>query len=88
MFLYDCTYVSDSLQQNVLLDVLHNIGLTGPDQHLPAAMHAVHGSNRCGARIDYCFNYSAAPVTFAWQEAHPLIDDHPNSRIRGQCDVR
>jgi beta-galactosidase len=67
--LYEGTYLSDALQQDVLLDTLRRIGLTGPDQQLPAAIHAVHGTNRNNARIDYYFNYSAAPVTFMWQEA-------------------
>jgi len=66
--LYEGTYLSDALQQDVLLDTLRRIGLTGPDQQLPAAIHAVHGTNRNNARIDYYFNYSAAPVTFMWQE--------------------
>ncbi len=66
--LYEGTYLSDALQQDVLLNVLHRIALTGPDQQLPAAIHAVHGANRHGAPIDYYFNYSSAPVTFTWKE--------------------
>jgi beta-galactosidase len=66
--LYEGTYLSDALQQAVLLDVLRRNGLTGPDQQLPAAVHAVHGTNRHNARIDYYFNYSSNPVTFSWQE--------------------
>jgi beta-galactosidase len=67
--LYEGTYLSEPLQKAVLLDVLHRIGLTGPDQDLPAAVHAVHGTNRDGNSISYYFNYSAEPVTFSYHGA-------------------
>jgi beta-galactosidase len=65
--LYEGTYLSEPLQKAVLLDVLHRIGLTGPDQELPAAVHAVHGANRDGRSLSYYFNYSGEPVTFAYR---------------------
>jgi beta-galactosidase len=67
--LYEGTYLSEPLQKAVLLDVLHRIGLTGPDQDLPAAVHAVHGTNREGKALSYYFNYSAEPVTFSYHGA-------------------
>lgn len=66
--LYEGTYLSDELQQKVLADVLRGMGLTGPDQELPPAIHAVHGVNRRGTALDYYFNYSATPVTMTWHE--------------------
>lgn len=64
--LYEGTYLSDGLQQNVLLDVLRRIGLTGPDQQLPAPIHTVEGINRFGNRVRYYFNYSANAVSFEY----------------------
>jgi beta-galactosidase len=68
--LYEGTYLSDALQQDVLLDVLRRAGMTGADQQLPSAIHAVHGVNRSGTRVHYYFNYSSATVSFAMHQAH------------------
>ncbi|MGB9148303.1 MAG: beta-galactosidase [Acidobacteriaceae bacterium] len=64
--LYEGTYLSEPLQQAVLLRQLREIGLAGADQELPAAIHAVHGTNRLGEPIDYYFNYSGDAVTFGY----------------------
>jgi hypothetical protein len=32
-----------------------------PDHDLPAAVHAKHGMNRAGKRVNYCLNYSSEP---------------------------
>ena len=66
--LYEGTWLSDALQQDMLLEELRRIGLTGPDQQLPAAIHAVHGISHSGKRMDYYFNYSGAPVSLTWAE--------------------
>jgi beta-galactosidase len=60
--LYEGTYLSDKLQTAVLRGVLDRLGLTGPDQQLPAAVHVQHGVNRLGERLHYYFNYSGAEV--------------------------
>ncbi|MFP5236739.1 MAG: beta-galactosidase [Acidobacteriota bacterium] len=67
--LYEGTYLSDTLQTAVLKDELGKLGLTGPDQALPIAVHAQHGVNRMGKTLHYYFNYSAAPVEFAYPYA-------------------
>jgi beta-galactosidase len=67
--LYEGTYLSEPLQKAVLLDEMHRIGLTGPDQELPAAVHAVHGTNRDGKALSYYFNYSGEPVSFSYHGA-------------------
>jgi beta-galactosidase len=64
--LYEGTYLSDKLQSAVLLSALKEAGLTGPDQDLPATVHATHGVNRMSKRIHYYFNYSGAQVSFAY----------------------
>jgi hypothetical protein len=43
---YEGTLLSNKLQQSVLLDVLKQAGLTGPDQELPVPVRVKHGSNR------------------------------------------
>jgi len=40
---YEGTVLSDKLQQSVLLDVLKQAGLTGPDQELPVPVRVKHG---------------------------------------------
>jgi beta-galactosidase len=64
--LYEGTYLSEALQKAVLLDELHRIGLAGPDQELPAAVHAVHGTNREGKSLSYYFNYSGEDASFSY----------------------
>lgn len=64
--LYEGTYLSDGLQQAVLKRALQEAGLTGPDQQLPADIHAVNGVDRLGRRIHYFFNYSGTPLTFTY----------------------
>ena len=60
--LYEGTWLSDKLQTAVLHGNLEKLGLIGPDQQLPAAVHVQHGVNRLGKRLHYYFNYSAAEV--------------------------
>jgi beta-galactosidase len=60
---YEGTVLSDQLQEKVLLDVLQQTGLTGPDQKLPAPIRVKHGMNRESKAIHYYFNYSSDPQT-------------------------
>ena len=63
---YEGTWLSDSVQKNVLLDVLAGAGLTGPDQKLSAAVRVKHGVNDFGKRVHYYLNYSSEPQTVAY----------------------
>jgi beta-galactosidase len=67
--LYEGTYLSDTLQKYVLLDVLKEATLAGPDQQLPAAVRVRHGVNRLGKRLHYYFNYSSELKSFAYPYA-------------------
>ncbi len=67
--LYEGTYLSDALQKRVLLDVLKEVALAGPDQQLPAAVWVRHGVNRLGKRLHYYFNYSGDTISFAYSYA-------------------
>jgi len=64
--LYEGTYLSDTLQTKVLAKVLREVGIAGPDQQLPAAIHVRHGVNRLGKRVHYYFNYSSEQKSFAY----------------------
>lgn len=67
--LYEGTYLSDGLQRAILDNTLKSIGLTSPDQELPAAIHVVNGVDRLGKWLHYYFNYSADPVSFTYAYA-------------------
>ena len=74
--LYEGTYLSNELQTAVLRGVLDKLGLTGPDQQLPAAVHVQHGVNRQGKRLHYYFNYSGSEVRvpYAYAPGANLLD--------------
>lgn len=63
---YEGTVLSDTLQEEVLLRVLREAQLTGPDQQLPAPVRVKHGTNRNGKTIHYYMNYSSDPQTFTY----------------------
>ncbi len=77
--LYEGTYLSDTLQTAVLRRSLESLGLTGPDQQLPPAVHAQHGVNRLGKRLHYYFNYSGGEVKFVYPygPGTNLLDSSP-----------
>jgi beta-galactosidase len=63
---YEGTALSDKLQEVVLLEVLQQAGITGPDQNLPATVRVKHGSNAKGKMLHYYFNYSSEAQTFSY----------------------
>ena len=63
---YEGTVLSDKLQETVLLGVLKEAGLTGPDQALPAGIHVKHARNRDGKTIHFYFNYSCSAKTIPY----------------------
>jgi len=66
---YEGTVLTEKMQNAVLLGVLAEAGLTGPDQQLPSAVHVKHAKNRQGKTLHFYFNYSAsdqkAPYVYA-----------------------
>jgi beta-galactosidase len=60
---YEGTVLSDALQRAVLLSVLQEAGLAGPEQTLPMAIHVKHAQNRRGKMVHFYFNYSSSPQT-------------------------
>jgi beta-galactosidase len=77
--LYEGTYVSDKMQTAILRGQLEKIGLTGPDQKLPSAVHVQHGINRLGKRLHYYFNYSSMPVSvaYSYEAGKDLLTEKP-----------
>jgi beta-galactosidase len=77
--LYEGTYLSNELQTAVLRGALDKLGLTGPDQELPAKVHVQHGVNRLGKRLHYYFNYSGTEVKvpYAYAAGTNLLDGKP-----------
>ncbi|MGA7315284.1 MAG: beta-galactosidase trimerization domain-containing protein, partial [Silvibacterium sp.] len=63
---YEGTVLSDTLQKTIVLDVLHQAGLTSTAQQLPPAVREKDGVNPSGKTIHYYLNYSSAPQTFAY----------------------
>ncbi len=63
---YEGTFLSNTLQKAVVLDVLKQAGLTGPAQQLPPAVREKDGVNPSGKKIHYFLNYSGNPQTFAY----------------------
>ena len=55
---YEGTFATDSLQREIVRDVLKRSGLTGPDQDLPAAVKVRHGRNAQGKLLHYYLNFS------------------------------
>lgn len=64
---YEGTYLSDALQERVVLNVLELAGLAGSDQKLPPPVFVRHGVSRSGRPMHYYLNYSSGPqsVTLA-----------------------
>jgi beta-galactosidase len=55
---YEATVVTDALQREIVREALSRAGLTGPDQNLPAAIKARHGTNGRGKTLHYYLNFS------------------------------
>jgi beta-galactosidase len=65
---YEGTYLTDTLQKNILLGVLKEAGLTGADQSLPGPVRLKHGVNSMGKKVHYYLNYSSdeQPLTYSY----------------------
>jgi beta-galactosidase len=66
---YEGTFLSDKLQEKLLLDVLTLAGLTGPDQQTPAPVRVKHGTGGAGRNLHYYLNYSSQSQTFTYPYA-------------------
>ncbi len=64
---YEGTYLTDTLQKDILLGVLKEAGLTGVDQSLPASVRVKHGVNGMGKKVHYYLNYSGDEEQVAYE---------------------
>jgi beta-galactosidase len=63
---YEATYVSDTLQREIIRNVVSHAGLTGPDQDLPNAVKIRHGRNSQGKALHYYLNFSGKEQTASY----------------------
>lgn len=63
---YEGTFLTDSLQREVVRDVLKAAGLSGPDQNLPGSMKVRHGRNAQGKILHYYLNFSSQEQSFSY----------------------
>jgi beta-galactosidase len=63
---YEATYVTDTLQREIIRDLLKHAGLAGPDQSLPPVVKVRHGRNSQGKTLHYYLNFSGTKQSFAY----------------------
>ncbi len=80
--LYEATYLTDTLQREIIRTVLNHTGLTGPDQDLPAAVRVRHGHNAQGKALHYYFNFSGdkQSVLYPYAAGTDLLNGKPISK--------
>ncbi len=66
---YEGTYLTDTLQKDILLGVLKEAGLSGADQSIPAKVRVKHGVNAMGKKVHYYLNYSSDEQTVPYSYA-------------------
>jgi beta-galactosidase len=63
---YEATMLTNTLQRELIRDVLKRAGLSGPDQNLPAAVKVRHGRSNANKALHYYFNFSGQDQTAAY----------------------
>jgi beta-galactosidase len=63
---YEGTFLTDTLQRQVIRDVVKRAGLTGQDQNLPSVVKVRHGRNAQGKALHYYLNFSGEEQTFSY----------------------
>ncbi len=66
---YEGTYLSDRLQEKIVLDTLKTAGVLLTDASLPAPVKVKHGILQDGKAVHFYLNFSAAPQEFAYAYA-------------------
>jgi beta-galactosidase len=66
---YEGTYLTDDIQNKVMLEALTVAGLSGPDQQLAAPVRVKHGVDNAGKNLHYYLNYSSQSQTFTYPYA-------------------
>jgi beta-galactosidase len=79
---YEGTVLSDGLQSKVLLEVLRDTGLAGPDQQLASPLKVKHGIGNSGKRIHFYLNYSGQSQAFGYP--YPEATDLLSGKVFGK----
>jgi beta-galactosidase len=83
--IYEGTVLSKEIQKAILVNVLKDAGLFGPDQTLPATVHIKSGKNRQGKTIHFLLNYSCTPqmASYSYPDGINLLSQNATVN-RGQ----
>jgi beta-galactosidase len=63
---YEGTFLTDTLQRQVIRDVVRRAGLMGQDQNLPSVVKVRHGRNAQGKLLHYYLNFSGEEQAFSY----------------------
>jgi beta-galactosidase len=63
---YEAAVLTDTLQREVIREVINGAGLGGPDQLLPHAVRVRHGTDTRGRKLHYYFNFSGQEQAIAY----------------------
>ncbi len=69
---YEGTFLTDTLQREVIRDVVRRAGLAGPDQNLPSVVKVRHGRNAQAKLLHYYLNFSGEEQTVSYPYGHGL----------------
>ncbi len=67
---YEGTFLTDTLQREVIRDVLKRTGLTGSDQDLAPAVRVRHGRNPAGNLLHYYLNFSGEQQVISYPHSN------------------
>jgi len=75
---YEATYLTDTLQREIVRDVAKIAGLLGTDQNLPQPVKVRHGRNSQGKLLHYYLNFSGDPQSFPYpyKDGEDLLTGH------------
>jgi beta-galactosidase len=76
---YEGTYLSDRLQEKVVLETLRTAGVPLTDAGLPAPVKAKHGILGNGKAVHFYLNFSAEPqeFTYAYEDGVEMLSGRP-----------
>jgi beta-galactosidase len=63
---YEGTFLSNDLQQHIVVDVLKDAGIPPVESQLPPTIREKSGVNSIGKTLHYFLNYSSSPQTFVY----------------------
>ena len=81
---YEGTYLSDGLQEKVVLDTLKTAGIAFTDAALPAKVRAKHGTLNDGRPAHAYFNFSSVPQEFTYDRGAGAEIISSKAVVKGQ----